>query len=140
MYSASPTAAAPLLPPAVRNCNARRRGRSPGASLRLWAQGVYAKTAGKQQLLRTGGGFSRIHEPDGAPLGTPMAENEEGLVIAEIDLGMISLARAAADPSDHYSRPDVTRLLLDKTRREPVVFQRALEPTNSVETDTVITI
>ena len=45
------------------------------------------------------------------------------LVIADIDLGMISLAKAAADPSGHYSRPDVTQLLLNKTRREPVVVQ-----------------
>jgi aliphatic nitrilase len=80
--------------------------------------------AGKQQMLRVGGGFARIYGPDGAPLGTPLAEDQEGLVVADIDLGMISLAKAAGDPSGHYARPDVTRLLLNKTRREPVVFQR----------------
>ncbi len=41
---------------------------------------------------------------------------------------MMSLPKAAGDPSGHYSRPDVTRLLLNKTRREPVVYQRAAEP------------
>ena len=83
--------------------------------------------AGKQQMLRVGGGYARIYAPDGSPLGTPLAEDEEGLVIADIDLGMIALAKAAADPSGHYSRPDVTQLLLNKTRREPVVLQRAPE-------------
>jgi len=65
------------------------------------------------------------------PLGTPLAEDQEGRVIADIDLGMISLAKAAADPSGHYSRPDVTQLLLNKTRREPVVLQRTPEPESS---------
>ena len=83
---------------------------------------------GKQQMLLRGGGFARIYGPDGSPLGTNLPEDQEGLVIADIDLGMISLAKAAGDPSGHYSRPDVTRLLLNKSRREPVVFQRAAEP------------
>ena len=34
---------------------------------------------------------------------------------------MISLAKAAADPAGHYARPDVTRLLLDKTPGDRVV-------------------
>ncbi len=38
---------------------------------------------------------------------------------------MISLAKAAADPAGHYARPDVTRLLLDKTPGDRVVPRRA---------------
>jgi nitrilase len=79
---------------------------------------------GKQQMLLAGGGFARIYGPDGSPLGTNLPEDQEGLVVADIDLGMISLAKAAGDPAGHYSRPDVTRLLFNKTRREPVVIQR----------------
>ncbi|SCK60561.1 aliphatic nitrilase [Variovorax sp. HW608] len=82
---------------------------------------------GKQQLLLVGGGFARIYGPDGSPLGTNLPEDQEGLVVADIDLGMISLAKAAGDPAGHYSRPDVTRLLFNKTRREPVVVQRSVE-------------
>ena len=77
----------------------------------------------KRHLLLEGGGFARIYGPDGSPIGTPLAENEEGLLIADIDLGMISLAKAAADPAGHYSRPDVTRLLLNKTPGDRVVAQ-----------------
>ncbi|MEO8806301.1 MAG: carbon-nitrogen hydrolase family protein [Burkholderiaceae bacterium] len=75
----------------------------------------------QRQLLLQGGGFARIYGPDGAPLGNTLPENEEGIVYADIDLGMISLSKAAADPAGHYARPDVTRLLLDKTPRERVV-------------------
>lgn len=77
----------------------------------------------KQQLLKAGGGFARIYGPDGTSLGTPLAEDQEGLLVADIDLGAIALAKTAADPSGHYARPDVTRLLLDRTRRRPVVLQ-----------------
>lgn len=77
----------------------------------------------KRHLLLPGGGFARIYGPDGSPLGTPLAEDEEGLVIADIDLGMISLAKSAADPVGHYARPDVTRLLLNKTPGDRVVAQ-----------------
>ena len=101
---------------------------APCATVSQAMSDLLCTDAGKQQMLRTGGGYARIYAPDGSPLGKALAEDEEGLVIADIDLGMISLAKAAADPSGHYSRPDVTRLLFDKTRREPVVLQHASEP------------
>jgi len=80
----------------------------------------------KRQLLLEGGGFTGIYAPDGQLISTPLPEGQEGLVYADLDLGMISLAKAAADPAGHYSRPDVTRLLLDKTPGDRVVLhQRA---------------
>ena len=75
----------------------------------------------KKQLLLEGGGFTRIYAPDGQSIGNVLGEKEEGLVMADIDLGMISLAKAAADPAGHYSRPDVTRLLLNRTPGDRVV-------------------
>jgi nitrilase len=75
----------------------------------------------QRRLLWQGGGFARIYGPDGAPLSDALAENEEGLIYAEIDLGMISLAKSAADPAGHYARPDVTRLLLNKTPGDRVI-------------------
>jgi aliphatic nitrilase len=75
----------------------------------------------QRQLLLQGGGFARIYGPDGAPLGNTLEETEEGLVLADIDLGTISLSKSAADPAGHYSRPDVTRLLLNKTPGDRVV-------------------
>jgi nitrilase len=80
----------------------------------------------KRQLLLEGGGFTGIYAPDGQLISEVLPEGQEGLVYADLDLGMISLAKAAADPAGHYSRPDVTRLLLDKTPGDRVVMhQRA---------------
>jgi aliphatic nitrilase len=104
---------------------------APCATVSKAMSDLMCTDAGKQQMLGTGGGHARIYAPDGSPLGTPLAQDEEGLLIADIDLGMISLAKAAADPSGHYSRPDVTQLLLNKTRREPVVVQLTPEPEGS---------
>ncbi|HEX5779561.1 MAG TPA: carbon-nitrogen hydrolase family protein [Xanthobacteraceae bacterium] len=81
----------------------------------------------KQMFLKAGGGFSRVFGPDGAPIGDGLPETKEGLVIAEIDLGMISIAKSAADPAGHYSRPDVTRLLLNR-RPSPRVMSFEDQP------------
>lgn len=84
----------------------------------------------KKQLLLQGGGFTGIYAPDGQLISETLPEGQEGIIYADLDLGMISLAKAAADPAGHYSRPDVTRLLLDKTPRDRVVYQHraAAEP------------
>ena len=68
----------------------------------------------KQQLLKRGGGYARIFGPDGSPLGENLDPDEEGLVVADIDLNMIAIGKAAADPCGHYSRPDVFRLMFNR--------------------------
>jgi nitrilase len=75
----------------------------------------------KRQLLLPGGGFARIFAPDGQQMHESLPEDEEGIVYADLDLGMISLAKAAADPAGHYARPDVYKLLLNKTPGDRVV-------------------
>ena len=70
-------------------------------------------TPEKRALLKVGGGAAMIFGPDGTPLCKPIAPDQEGLLHADIDLGNISLAKAAADPVGHYSRPDVARLLFN---------------------------
>ena len=77
----------------------------------------------KKQLLLLGGGFTAIYAPDGQLMHEPLPEDAEGIVYANFDLGMISLAKAAADPAGHYSRPDVTRLWLDKTPGDRMVVR-----------------
>ncbi len=102
-------------------------------------------TPEKAELLhpgsgKPGGGASMIFGPDGRPLCDPLPEDQEGILYADIDLGMITLAKAAADPVGHYSRPDVARLMLNRKRGQRVqdfdaspavvaVSELALEPT-----------
>jgi nitrilase len=68
----------------------------------------------KHALLHVGGGHAAIYGPDGSSIAEKLPPEQEGLLIAEIDLGAIGVAKNAADPAGHYSRPDVTRLLLNK--------------------------
>lgn len=67
-----------------------------------------------------GGGSSRIYAPDGQIISNLLDHKEEGIVYADIDLSMIPLAKAAADPSGHYSRPDATQLLFDPRPKRAV--------------------
>ena len=70
-------------------------------------------TPEKHQFLHAGGGFAVDLRPRRSPLAPPLPPDQEGLLYADIDLGMISVAKAAADPAGHYARPDVTRLLFN---------------------------
>ena len=65
-------------------------------------------TPEKHSMLHAGGGFTKIYGPDGSDLSAhAVGPDEEGIVYADIDLGVISIAKAAADPAGHYARPDV---------------------------------
>ena len=86
----------------------------------------------REQLCPVGGGYTKIYAPDGQSIGSEIAHTEEGLVTAEIDLGMIAVAKAAADPAGHYSRPDVTRLMLNAKPQRPVM---AFDESAEIATD-----
>jgi nitrilase len=70
-------------------------------------------TEDKRNLVHEGGGHAVIYGPDGSPLAEKLPETSEGIVYATIDLATISVAKNAADPAGHYSRPDVVRLLFN---------------------------
>jgi nitrilase len=70
-------------------------------------------TPDNHQLIHVGGGFTVIYGPDGARIGDKLAPDQEGNVYADINLAMIPVAKAAADPAGHYARPDVTRPLFN---------------------------
>lgn len=77
----------------------------------------------KKDLLPLGGGYARIYGPDGSELAKPLPHDKEGIIYADIDLGAIAIAKAAADPAGHYSRPDVTQLLFNPNPQRPVVLR-----------------
>ena len=73
------------------------------------------------QLLLPGGGFAVIYGPDGSLLTDRIPENEEGILYADIDLSTIALSKSVADPTGHYSRPDVTQLVFNNKPQRPVI-------------------
>jgi aliphatic nitrilase len=75
----------------------------------------FCDTPAKEQMLLKGGGFARIYGPEGTSLAEPLAEDVEGILYAECDPALQAIAKSAADPTGHYSRPDVTRLLFNQT-------------------------
>jgi aliphatic nitrilase len=79
------------------------------------AHEMFCDTPDKAQMLGRGGGHAMIFAPDGREIAEPLDPSAEGLLFADIDLGLIALAKAAADPVGHYSRPDVTRLYLNSS-------------------------
>lgn len=74
------------------------------------------------ELIGVGGGYAQIFGPDGEPLCTPLAHDEEGILFADVDLGAIAVAKSFADPVGHYARPDVLQLLINREERHPVEY------------------
>jgi nitrilase len=66
-------------------------------------------------------GLSTIVEPGGRILAGPLEESE-GILYAEVDRDRLSVERRQFDPVGHYSRPDVFRLHVDTSARQPVTF------------------
>jgi nitrilase len=65
-------------------------------------------------ILANGG--SCIAGPDGKWIVEPLV-NKEGLIIETLDFNKVLEERQNFDPAGHYSRPDVTRLTLNRERQ-----------------------
>jgi len=90
------------------------------------AHDLFCDTDTKRQLLLQGGGFSQVYGPEGSRLAKPLAETEEGILYADLDPSLIAVAKSAADPVGHYSRPDVFRLLVNRNANPTVASQTGL--------------
>lgn len=65
----------------------------------------------------TGGGGAAIFGPDASLLTAAIPEDEEGIVYAQLDMGMLDIVNYLTDPAGHYSRPDVYGFTIDRTSR-----------------------
>ena len=64
-------------------------------------------------------GGSAIYGPLGELLAGPLWE-QEGILIADLDMSAITRSKFDFDVTGHYARPDVFRLEVDESSRAPV--------------------
>jgi len=72
------------------------------------------------EVLADGG--SCIAKPDGSWLLEPQADDED-IYYADLDISKVYQERQNFDPSGHYSRPDVTRLVVNRERQGLISFE-----------------
>ena len=75
--------------------------------------------ANASETLANGG--SCIAGPDGEWIIEPVI-NKEGLIIQSIDFNRVLEERQNFDPVGHYSRPDVTKLIVNRERQSTVDY------------------
>jgi nitrilase len=66
-------------------------------------------------------GASVIIDPFGEVLAGPL-KDEEGLLVADLDLDEVTRGRYDFDASGHYSRPDLFTLVVDRREHQPVTW------------------
>ncbi|MCG5236802.1 Nit6803 family nitrilase [Xanthobacter oligotrophicus] len=74
--------------------------------------------AGLQNALR-GGCMSAIVSPEGKHVVPPLTEGE-GLLVADLDLGLIVKRKRMMDSVGHYARPELLHLVLDPRPAQPL--------------------
>lgn len=80
--------------------------------------------AGLQNALR-GGCMTAIISPEGRHLVPPLTEGE-GLLVADLDLGLIVKRKRMMDSVGHYARPELLHLVLDQRPARPLHVEPSL--------------
>jgi predicted amidohydrolase len=78
-------------------------------------------TEEKKRMVNNGSiGLTAIYGPDGKRLTGPLDPNEEGMVVAEIDIERIIVQKLQHDIVGHYQRFDVLSLNLNRRPLKPI--------------------
>ncbi len=82
---------------------------------------ILGDTEEKRRMVNKGNtGLTAIYGPDGKHLAGPMDPNEEGMVIAEIDIEKIIEQKLQHDIVGHYNRFDVLSLNLNRRPQKAI--------------------
>jgi aliphatic nitrilase len=73
----------------------------------------------KLQKVLTGGCHTAIIGPEGNPLADPITAGE-GMVVADLDFGLITKRKRMMDSVGHYARPELLKLYVNQ-EAQPVV-------------------
>src|SRR5580693_9112156 len=79
-----------------------------------------------------GGCFTAIVSPEGTLLEAPLTDGE-GMVVADLDLSLITKRKRMMDSVGHYSRPELLTLLIDRTAHAPLAERRRPERPRLIE-------
>lgn len=80
---------------------------------------------GRPEAMRVGGGLSGVVGPDSNWVAGPHRD-EETILYADLDLGMIRYAKFFADSAGHYARPDVFSFGVDQRPQTPLADSSAV--------------